>query len=443
MPLRNLIVILCVALASLACYRATEHDEALRMFQRTLGEISQNYVEKTDENKLVEAAIRGMVRELDENSDFQSPERAQELQSNLQHQFGGIGIQIDIDPTSHRLKVVSPMPGTPAFEAGLLADDRILAINDEDTLKFNIDDAKSRIRGEAGTPVKLSIERPGHSGLLSFQIPRAIIKTQSVFGDTRNPNGTWNFFLADHPEIGYIRISDFGERTVEEVRAALVELEKQGPIKSLLLDLRGNPGGLLDAAVQLCDLFVRDGTIVSLRGREGTTARIYSADGKAPYVRFPMAVLVNRLSASASEIVAACLQDHGRAVVAGERSYGKGTVQNVIALEGDHSLKLTTAHYFRPSGKNIHRKDAKNENDWGVQPNPGLEVKTSEDVIMKLMVARNQRDLRRGPAESAASPDAEPATDASLPLVDEALNKAVDHLDQALEQKKPVSKNAA
>ena len=441
MPQRNLVAILLVALLAMACYRATEHNPSVRMFQRALGEITQNYVEEKDEDKLIEAAIRGMVGQLDENSGFQSPERSQEMQIDLHQQFGGIGIEVNLDPQSQQLIVVNPVVGTPAFDAGLLSGDRILEIDGKDTKGFKkIEDAVKLIRGSPGVTVALKIERSGTDKPLSFNIPRAIIRTDSVLGDTRLNARQWNFTLADHPDIAYIRVLTFGERTVEELKVVLQGLEKQG-FKGLILDLRGNRGGLLDAAVDMCNLFVRDGTIVSLHGRDGKSPRVYTADGKAKYGNFPMVVLVNRESASASEIVASCLQDHGRAAIAGERSYGKGTVQNVIPLEGDHSLRLTTAHYFRPSGKNIHRKDAKDD-EWGVQPDKGMEVKLTEEEMFKLMLARRNRDLQR---PGAPTPPVDEDTPDEKPAADEALQKAVDYLHNALDAKKPAAtaKNAA
>ncbi len=204
-------------------------------------------------------------------------------------------------------------------------------------------------------------------------------------GDKRKPNDEWDFMLDPAKKIGYIRITNFIQNTVEEVKAALKELDAQG-MKGLILDLRDDPGGLLSAAVEISDLFVEDGKIVSTRGRN-TAEKTFEAHKEGTYSGFPMAVLVNHNSASASEILAACLQDHNRAVVIGERSFGKGSVQNILDLEdGDSVLKLTVATYWRPSGKNIHRfKNAKETDEWGVSPNPGLEVKLSPRRVPRLV----------------------------------------------------------
>ena len=436
MPQRNLIAILLVALVAMACYRATDHNPSVRMFQRALGEITQNYVEEVDPKKLVEAAIRGVVGELhDPNSEFQSPESSQAMQTDLHQQFSGIGVEVNLDQQSQQLTVVNPVVGTPAFDAGLLSGDRILEIDGQNTKGFKIVDAVKLIRGSAGVPVALKIERAGTEKPLSFNIPRAVIRTDSVLGDTRLKARQWNFMLEDHPGIAYIRVQTFGDRTLEELKAALASLEKQG-IKGLVLDLRDNPGGLLDAGVAVCNLFIREGTLVSVHGREGTTPRIYTADGTAPYTNFPMVVLIDRQSASASEIVAACLQDRGRAAVAGERSYGKGTVQNVIGLEGGHTLKLTTAHWYPPSGKNIHRQDAKGEDDWGVHPDKGLDVKLSREDLINLLLARHNRDFQR---PGAPTPPADEDSPDEKPFTDEALQKAIEHLQQALDAKKPAA----
>ncbi len=424
MPRLNLSVLVGAALISLICYRAQEHNSSLRMFQRAYSEIADHYVEPQDETELIEAAIRGMVGQLDENSHFDSPERSRELHSELHQQFYGIGIEVEFNSVTQKVLVVSPVVGSPAYEAGVIAGDCILEIDGKPTKGIPFDKIVNLIRGDKGVAVELQIERTGEDKPLKFSIVRAMIRENSVLGDIRDSSGKWNFTLEQHPEIAYARVTKFGERTVEELQTALHDLKKQSRIKALIIDLRGNGGGFLDTAVAMCNMFFKEGDIVSLRGRDKTKPRAYRADGSAEFTDFPMVVLVNRGSASASEIVAACLQDHKRAVICGERSYGKGTVQNVIPLEGDHSLKLTTSRYFRPSGKNIHRmKEAKETDEWGVLPEPDLEVKLKDQDIVKLMKARRNRDLHR----DAATPDSddEPET---TPFSDEALQKAVDYL---------------
>ena len=212
--------------------------------------------------------------------------------------------------------------------------------------------------------------------------------------DSRKPDDQWDFLIDKDKKIGYIRISNFIANTVEELKKALAELKADG-MQGLVLDLRDDPGGLLSSAVEVSDLFIDEGVIVSTKGRN-TPKKTYEARKDGAYTNFPMVVLVNRFSASASEIVAACLQDHDRALVVGERSYGKGSVQNIFDLDdGNSVLKLTVASYYRPSGKNIHRfKNAKESDEWGVSPNPGMEVKLSGGAYHAWATARRDRDMQ-------------------------------------------------
>jgi carboxyl-terminal processing protease len=233
-------------------------------------------------------------------------------------------------------------------------------------------------------------------------IRRALIQTPSVLGDTRLPNGDWNFLLPEHSRVAYVRITNFGKHTREDLERVMQELDERG-FEALVLDLRNNPGGYLDAAIFTADLFLESGPIVTTRGRDSSQVREpYSATAAGTYTGFPMAVLVNRFSASASEIVAAALQDHRRAIVVGERSYGKGTVQNVIPLgDGKRDLKLTTAYYWRPSNKKIHRRPDPSQPDgrepesaeWGVIPNKGYDLKLKDDDLRAWIEWRMHRDV--------------------------------------------------
>src|SRR6266436_3258615 len=239
---------------------------------------------------------------------------------------------------------------------------------------------------------------------------RATIDVPSVLGDSRKADDNWDFMLDHDRKIGYIRVSSFIQNTTEELKQALADLKEQG-MKALILDLRDNPGGLLSAAVEVSDLFVDKGMIVSTKGRN-TPTKVYEAQKDALYTDFPMVVLVNHGSASAAEIVSACLQDHKRAKVVGQRSFGKGSVQNILELEGGNSvLKLTVASYVRPSGKNIHRfKTAKESDEWGVSPDKGLEVKLTPEQYFVYQRGRRNRDLvsnRRGrkPEAPAGEPE--------------------------------------
>ncbi|MCA9208585.1 MAG: hypothetical protein KDA55_09535, partial [Planctomycetales bacterium] len=247
----------------------------------------------------------------------------------------------------------------------------------------------------------------------AMTILRDTIPVESVLGDRRRPDGSWEYVLEDEPSIGYIRITTFGERTVSELRDVLQAADPA--IKAWILDMRGNAGGLLHSAVETCDLFIDEGTIVSTRGRGGRIQQeFFATTDMAIDPSTPVVVLSDRFSASAAEIVAACLQDHNRAVVVGERSFGKGTVQNILELDrGRSALKLTTARYWRPSGQNIHRVEGASEDDeWGVRPNEGMEVKLEEEEYTQVRIQRRERDLMSGAEQSTTvEPDAQDSSD--------------------------------
>ncbi|NLX98396.1 MAG: S41 family peptidase [Rhodopirellula sp.] len=394
MPRRNLHVLWLAAVISLACY--VKVDRQGRMFVFALNEVEDRYLEKIDRQDLFEGAMEGMMSRLDDYSAFISPNTYQELEQTLNQEFGGVGIQILLDPDTKQLTVANPLVGSPAYEAGVRAGDRILRIDGESTQGLSLEDAAGRMRGKPGEAVTLTVLHPDESEPLDMEVVRAIIQEDAVLGDTRNADGSWNYFLEGYDKLAYLRINTFGEKTAEELGRVLEELDNAG-LKGLIIDLRNDPGGLLGAAVEVCNLFVKSGVIVSTRGRDGRVRRAVDAKGTAPFTTLPIAVLVNQYSASASEIVAACLQDHGRAVIVGERTYGKGTVQEIIELEGEQgAIKLTTSSYWRPSGQNIHRtKDANESDAWGVSPSPGYEVKVQDEELADLVRWRLNRDLYR------------------------------------------------
>lgn len=472
MSRRNLYLALTLSVVALACFvqvGSARRDPYGRVLLDTMQEIHNHYLEDVTDRELFEAAMSGMAGKLDEYSAYLGPDAFREFNENIEHRFGGIGIQVILDRETSVLTVVSPLVGTPAYEVGILAGDKIIEIDGESTEGFVLEDAVQRMRGEIGDPVELKILHPGEKEPVTYKLTRRQINVDTVLGDTRRPDGSWDFFLADHERLGYIRVVAFSERTIEDLKAALDWLVEH-KMEGLILDLRGNPGGLLQSAVEVSDLFLDEGRIVSTRGRDGTDLERFDAKHEGTYRGFPIAILVNFGSASASEIVAAALQDHGRAVVVGERTYGKGSVQNVIPLEGGASaLKLTMASYWRPSGQNIHRgRKATDEEQWGVMPNDGFEVKLEEEQLREVMRARRERDIVRSngtsslapsseetlekPAE--ASPASEPTTDGngdgdaaapsaedpaekpSGPVVDTQLEKAIEYLDHELSEPK-------
>lgn len=376
--------------------------ELHKLLVDTINQVEQNYVEPIDRRKLVEAAIRGVLRELDDYSGYVAPENMGGFRTAVSQQFGGIGIEVDI--VRGQLTVISPLVGSPAYRAGLIAGDWIVEIDGKPTKSLRLDEAIDLMKGATGTSVTLKIRHSGHSDTKDVTLTREVIRLETVLGDERDEDDRWDYMLDDDLRIGYVRVTGFGHDTAQDLRKVLDGLEKDN-LAGLILDLRFNPGGLLSSAIQVADLFVSEGKIVSTAGRN-VEEQTWEAKKRGTFEGFPIAVLVNRYSASASEIVAACLQDHQRAVVIGERTYGKGSVQRVIEMEGGHSaLKLTTAGYHRPSGKNIDRHPGdKAEDEWGVKPNDGYDLILDDRDTGALMRYRRSRDALRAKPEDNTPP---------------------------------------
>jgi C-terminal peptidase prc len=295
---------------------------------------------------------------------FLGPNELNQMHEQIRQQVVGIGAILKLDPDSGEVVVTSPMPDSPALKGGLEPGDIIASVDGMDLPDAKrLEAAVKQLRGPAGTAVTVGVRRSGSEEVKSVKLVRDVVRLPSVKGDRLKPDLTWDFMLDYQSKIGYVRLTQLGNRSPDEMRAALEELRSLG-LAALILDLRNNPGGTLADAVAVADLFVQSGTIVTVKGRSGTQE--FAATAEETFAGFPMAVLVNHRTASAAEIVAACLQDHKRAVIIGERTYGQALVRSMIPLEGGAgALKLPTAEYLRPSGRNVNRyPDARDSDEW-------------------------------------------------------------------------------
>lgn len=413
------IALVCLLAFQLPGSMAARDDEY--SFVRTLVDIHRqvvtNYADEVDDQRLREAAIDGLLSRLDPYSVYVPPAEREQFDRALDGTFRGVGIQLH-QLENGQIEVVSPIDGSPAFEAGVMAGDIILKVNGESVEGERLDAVIKRIAGEKDTQVTLTVRHiTGEEQELTMQRQDIVVPT--IKGFERNQDHTWNWFVSEDPKIAYVRITQFTSDTHDTLRQAMSQLRQQG-MKGLILDLRFNPGGRLDQAVQVIDMFIDEGTIVSTRGRNRPERIVYATVPETlPY--FPMIVLINEHSASAAEIVAGSLMDNRRALVIGERSYGKGSVQELIPLDGDGGeLKLTVAHYYLPSGRLVHRK--KDAEDWGVEPQ--IIVPMSDEQAVAVMRQRQQQELFRRPISDAATrPTTAPADDNEV--VDGQLQQAV------------------
>lgn len=424
MSRRNLLILIVVALVAAFCHQRVQKNPFVRVLAEAMATVENRALDPVGDQKLFEGAMTGMVEQLDDYSDYISAAQMSEFHETIDGQFGGVGILLGVDPDTKQLKVLSPLAGWAAARAGVLAGDRILRIGEASTQGMSIQDASIRLRGEPGSTVSLTIQHEGQTKPLTVVLDREIIHEDTVLGDTRNADGTWNFWLDVGDRIGYVRIVSFTDDTIIELRDALARLAGGG-MRGLVLDLRDNPGGYVDAAVKVCDLFVKSGVIVSTRRREGRVVKTVMAGGDAPYADVPIVVLINQQSASAAEIVAACLQDNRRATVVGQRSYGKGTVQEVIELpQGCGAMKITTASYWRPNGRNIHRSPkATAKDDWGVSPDKGCAVPLDEKEFLRWQAWRARRDVQQAVGEAKTPPGEKPFVDRQLQRAVECVEK--------------------
>ncbi len=319
---------------------AAKRVEAFSRFSNVVTEIEKKYVDKISISEIMTKAIEGLLSNLDAHSAYLNEKKFKEFQAQTEGEFGGLGITVGM--RDGVLTVIAPLEGTPAYKAGVKSGDNILKINNESTLSMSIDDAINLMRGKPKTPIQITVVRKNEPKPLVFNIIRDIIKLPSVYVKK----------IKETPYL-YVRVSGFDKNVTKSV---LEGLKANPKAKGIVLDLRGNPGGLLNQAVGLSNLFIKEGVLVSQKGKNKEENLEYKANGRAPYANLPIAVLVNGGSASASEIVAGALQDHKRAVIIGEKTFGKGSVQMLLPVNKDEAIKITTARYYLPSGRTIQAK---------------------------------------------------------------------------------------
>lgn len=384
--------------------------EELRTFTEVFGRIKRDYVESVSDKKLLEGAIRGMLAELDPHSAYLEREQYKELKEGTTGQFGGLGIEVTME--NGFVKVVSPIDDTPAQKAGMQAGDLVVRLDDKPVKGMTLVDAVKIMRGEPGSDIVLTVIREGEEAPLKIKITRAIIKVKSVKSKILEKG------------YGYLRVSSFQSRTGQNLIDAVTELEKEnkGNLEGLVLDLRNNPGGVLNAAVEVSDAFLAKGLIVYTEGRIKNSEMRFNAAPDDVIDGAPIVVLINAGSASASEIVAGALQDHKRAIIMGEKSFGKGSVQTILPTSSGAAVKLTTARYYTPSGRSIQAE--------GIEPDIALARVKLESLGKSKFDPIKEADLSRHLENGNGKPktqtdDKEDDEESSLDIRDYPLHEAL------------------
>lgn len=462
MPLRNLawllIVPAIVALGLAISYSAPAPDkdyQRVRQVVDVLAEVDAHFyrpLAEEEKQQLVEDMINGGLRKLDPHSEYLNAEQVKRFEAESEGSYGGIGIVMAIDPVTKFLKVESLLPDTPAYNAGIVFNDLIVKVDDKSTEGITVADARKVITGEPDTKVTLTIRRNGRNPSdEDVVLKRARVSQHPISGIRRtadDPN-KWEWFADKAAGIGYVRIAAFNELTAKEVKAAVEEIEREGG-KGLIIDLRENPGGLLNQAIEVSNLFLPTGKpIVSTRGRDPERTREFKAEADReifkPAKEHPIVILMDGDSASASEIVASALQDNGRAIVIGERSYGKGSVQKLLWLHYGNekaAVKLTTETYWRPNGQNMDRRFAPKDkpDEWGVRPDIQV-TRTKEEKERAALELFKTAWVAGKPSAVGPNPpsppipkgaDGKPLVDDSKPYEDKQLKRAVDELKNKL-----------
>jgi carboxyl-terminal processing protease len=354
---KNFIVIFFIFLFFFQSAYSSENDvyKKIDLFGEVLEKINKEYVDDVDQSKSMDAAINGLLQSLDPYSTYLSPENFDVIQTETSGKFGGLGIEVTME--SGVVKVISPIDDTPASRAGFKAGDYIVKINDLQVQGKTLTEAVELMRGPVGSSIELTVRRKGLKKAITFNLIREVIQVQSVKSD----------FLND--SVGYIRLTSFNENSDQQIKKRILDLNKKGNLKGFILDLRNNPGGLLSQAIEISDFFLDNGEIVSTKSRKKIENRKWFAKKGDLIEGKPLIVLINYGSASASEIVAGALKDHKRAIILGENSYGKGSVQSIIPLKNKGAIRLTIAKYYLPSGNSI--------SEVGVTPD--IEIDESSD----------------------------------------------------------------
>lgn len=366
-----------------------ETYKGLKLFSDVIELVQKNYVDEVDTQHMIEAAIQGMVRSLDPHSALLPPEALKELQIDTHGEFTGIGIHVTM--RNNLVTVIAPIEGTPAYRAGIKAGDKIIKVDGNVT--EDLQDAVKRMRGPKGTSVEITVIRQGATEPLVFTLVRDVIPIYSVKAELLKPG------------YGYVWITNFRENTTGDLIEALQAMETtESPLKGLVLDLRDNPGGILNQAIDVSDLFLNQGEILSIKGRDGRNTKEFKAHPEDVKRDYPIVVLINGGSASASEIVAGALQDHKRALILGTTSFGKGSVQTVETLRDGYGLKFTIARYYTPSGRSIQAKGV--EPDVEVQHRVLSDSETTAERMLKEKDLKNHLDAE--PGEAVDTPRGDP-----------------------------------
>lgn len=408
-------VLLVPALAGAFIVQDRSAREGGKLFGQVLDLVNARFVDSVNAADLYEKAARGLVTQLqDPYSELMSPRQLTQFNTSTAGRYGGIGMRIEEQP-GKGVTIVTIFPNTPAEKAGIREGDVIVGIDTLGVRGWNSRRVADSLTGTPGTKVNVTFARPGVPDPIKATFTRALIRVPAV-----------PYAIMFDGKVGYIPLQGFNETSTSELARSVASLQSQGA-KGLILDLRGNPGGFLDQSLSISNLFLKEGQeIASVRGRN-VEPQTYFAREKPIAPNLPLVILTDQYSASASEIVAGALQDHDRAVIVGERSYGKGSVQNVFSMESQTTaLKLTTQSYWRPSGRNIHRfPDSKESDDWGVRPNSGFEITQSDSERIAFLNSRRRRDILAGKNSHEVKEDAKP-------VVDKALEKALAYIRSKL-----------